>query len=489
MGIVLKQSFKNTVSTYLGFVIGGINTLFLFTNFLTDEYYGLVSYLLSTANVIMPLMAFGISNTLVKFYPTFKTKANLDSFLTLMLFLPLVIIIPVGIIGVVFYDVIGDWLASENPIAKNYVWYIYIAAASMAYFEVFYAWSKAQMQTVVGNFLKEVFHRFATMLLLIAVYFNLLSVEGFIQAMIVLFIVRMILMKIYAFKLKWPTISLKPLDNKISILKYSSIILIAGSIATMILDIDKVMLGKMVPLEYVAFYTVAIYTATVIAVPQRAMHQVLLPLTANMLAKKDKVGLQDIYVKSSLNLMVVGGLIFLLIILNINQLYYLMQPGYEQGISVVLIIGAAKLYDNFLGNNNAILFNSDYYRMVLVFGVMLVCLTVVLNLIFIPLYGITGSAIATFLAITLYNTIKLFFVNRKLKLSLYSPKTLWTVLIIILMSATFYFWEFPFHPIVNIALKSGLITLIYVALILKLNISEEFQGLWLKLLKKKTGTP
>ena len=56
MGIVLTQSFKNTISTYLGFGLGAINTLFLYTNFLTDEYYGLVAFLLSAANIMMPFM-------------------------------------------------------------------------------------------------------------------------------------------------------------------------------------------------------------------------------------------------------------------------------------------------------------------------------------------------------------------------------------------------------------------------------------------------
>ncbi len=54
MGIVATQSFKNTVFTYFGFVIGAINTLFLYTKFITDEYYGMVAFLMSTANVMMP---------------------------------------------------------------------------------------------------------------------------------------------------------------------------------------------------------------------------------------------------------------------------------------------------------------------------------------------------------------------------------------------------------------------------------------------------
>ena len=44
MGIIINQSFKNMVTTYFGFGIGAINTLFLFTYFLEKEYYGLVSF-------------------------------------------------------------------------------------------------------------------------------------------------------------------------------------------------------------------------------------------------------------------------------------------------------------------------------------------------------------------------------------------------------------------------------------------------------------
>ena len=55
MGIVLNQSFKNTIITYIGFGIGAINTLYLYPVFLGATYYALTNYILSAANVIMPL--------------------------------------------------------------------------------------------------------------------------------------------------------------------------------------------------------------------------------------------------------------------------------------------------------------------------------------------------------------------------------------------------------------------------------------------------
>ncbi len=76
-----------------------------------------------------------------------------------------------------------------------------------------------------------------------------------------------------------------------------------------------------------------------------------------------------------------------------------------EGLLLVFMISIAKLYDNALGSNNAILFNSDYYRIVLVLGVFLVILMVLLNMAFIPVLGINGAGIATFLAIFMYNSI------------------------------------------------------------------------------------
>ena len=483
MGIVLKQSFKNTISTYLGFGIGAINTLFLYTNFITDDYYGLVAFVLSTANIMMPIMAFGVHNTLIKFYSTYKTKATVNSFLTLMLFLPLLIIVPLGVMGYLAYDTIAGLLSHENAIIYDYVWHIFIVAVTLAYFEVFFAWAKVQMQTVFGNIMKEVFHRVGIMVLLFGVYFDYLTVTEFVDAVVVVYILRMIIMKLYAYVIRWPVLRFQRLPNVVAVLKYSSLIIIAGSIATLILDIDKFMIGQYVAIEEVAYYSVAIYIATVIAVPQRAMHQIISPLTAQFLNNKNTVALKDLYQRSSLTLFIIGGLIFLLIVLNINQLYLIIPKAFSDGLFVVFMIGLVKLYDCLLGNNNAILFNSDYYRMVLFFGVLLVGLIVVLNMVFIPWLGIDGAALATFVAIAVYNTIKVVFVYRKFKMLPMTSATYKVFGVLVVGVLLFYFWDFPFQPLLNIAFKSVLVGVCYLLAIYGLNVSSDINALLSKYLK------
>ncbi|SFD07138.1 polysaccharide biosynthesis C-terminal domain-containing protein [Algibacter pectinivorans] len=486
MGVVAIQSFKNIVSTYLGFFIGAINTLFLYTEFLTDDYYGMVGYMLSLAYVIMPLMSFGMHNTLVKFYSTFKTRVALNSFLTLMLVLPFCIILPLICIVYFSYDTIAAFLSSKNEIIKGYLWHTFIIAIALAYFEVFFAWAKVQMQTVFGNFMKEVFHRVCSMLLLFALHFKIISLEQFMAGLVVIYVLRMLVMSVYAFSIKLPVITFGKVSGLNSILKYSALIIVAGLIATQLLDIDKVMMGQYLnPMRNIAYYNVAIFISTVIAVPQRAMHQLLSPMSAKYLNDRDFNSLEDLYKRSSLSLFVVGGLIFLLIILNINQLYLLIDTEYSVGLYVVLLISVSKLYDSLLGSNNAILFNSDYYRFVLIIGVVIIAIMVLLNIVLIPMCGINGAAIATFIAVFLYNTIKLYFVYRKFKLFPFTMATFKIGLLLLTSALLFYFWEFSFHPIVNIGLKSILITVLYTIVIYRFNLSDDISRVIKKLIKLK----
>lgn len=487
MGIVQKQASLNTIITYIGFAFGAINTLFLYTEFVDKSYYGLIVVILSWGLIIMPFMNFGFHNTLIKFYSSFKTKERLNTFLTYVLVFPLLFSLVIALIIKLNYNWFANFVSNESKLASNYIWHIFIAGLSMAYFEMFYSWAKVHLQSVFGNFMKEVFHRVAIMCLLFAVYFKWLTVYQLIDAIVIVYAVRVVIMMLYAFSLRLPKFSFKILDNTSAIFKYSFLILIAGSVAVMLLDIDKVMIGRLLKIENVAFYSVAIYIASVIAVPARAMHQITNPLTAQYLNSGNTEELKSLYKKSSLNLFIISGFIFLIIILNVNELYEIIKEEYRGGFYIVLLIGIVKLYDNVLGNNNSILFNSDYYRMVLTTGVLLAILTVIFNLVFIPKFGIEGAAIATFLAIFIYNTVKLIFVQWKFKIHPFSKQTLKSLVLILVILAGLIFWEFPFHPILNIALKSILITIIYGVVVYKLNLSEDINTLINRILKINNG--
>jgi len=485
MGIVFKQSIRNTLITYIGFAIGAINHLFLFTRFLSDEYFGLVTVILSASAILMPIIAFGVPNTLVKFYSGFRENAESNSFLTLMLLLPLLLVLPLFAISYFANETIGNFLSQTNSIVKDYVWYILLIGLAMAYFEIFYAWAKVHLKSVFGNFMKEIFVRVGTLILLMLIYFEVITVAFFLKALVGLYISRMVIMKLYAYSLRMPKLDFNWPQNTRKIINYTTLIILGGSAAIVLLEIDKVMLNQFIRIENVAYYGVATYIAMVIIVPSRSMHQITYPLTAKLINEGDTVGLKTLYQKSSLTLFIASGILFLLIVLNVKDLYVLLPESYRGGFTIVFLVGLVKVYDSLLGNNNAILYNSDYYRSLLYMGAILAVSAVLFNLWLIPAYGIEGAAYASFLAFFIYNTIKLIYVKMKFRMLPFTKSTLKVLVLLIGIGIAFYFVDFPWHPIENILFKSIPMIVLFVFILYRLQISEDVNGVIDSFLKRK----
>ncbi|MDO4230074.1 MAG: polysaccharide biosynthesis C-terminal domain-containing protein [Capnocytophaga sp.] len=474
MGIVLRQSVKNILTTYLGFAFGAINTLFLFVYFLSKEEYGLVSYVTSTATILSPLIAFGVHNTFIRYYSSYSDPDELSKFNTMLFILPLLAIIPLSLVGIFAYEHIVQWLSGENEIVGNYVFLIFITAIVMGYFEIFYSWARVQFKTVFGNFLKEVFQRICTTLLLLGIYYNFIDFQEFMYGIFGVYALRMLLMAISAFSIELPTFSWGFPKNKREIFYYSLFIILSGSVASLLMDIDKFMINQYLPISEIAIYNVAIFTATVIAIPYRAMYQIVSPITSKYINHNEMDNLSELYKKSTINIYLVSMVIFILIITNIKQFYELLpDKDYGLGIGVLILISLVKLSDALVGINNAILFNSKYYRTVLYLGIFLILCTIALNVWLIPLYGINGAGLATLCAFFSYNALKLGFVYTKFNLSPFYKETWKITAFGVIITLLFYFWDFPFLPYWNIALKSIIILIFSGLAIWKFRLSED----------------
>lgn len=458
----------------------------MYTHFLGEDYYGLTAFLLSSANIMMPLMAFGIQNTLVRFYAEHQTEEEKSRFLNLMLVLPLLLVVPIFIGMTLYYNEIAELLSQENPIIFEYVWMIPVIGLFMGYFEIFYAWVKVHLKSVFGNFVKEVLLRIFISIFLLAVHLNWLTSIHFVYSLVFIYFTMMVVMAYVAFKVRKPEFHLQFPKDKKEVLLYSAFIIFSSGIAVLLLDIDKFMIGQYIPIKEAAYYSVAIFIALTISVPMRAMHQITHPITTDLMARKKHNELNDLYKKTAITLQVVGGFIMLGILTNIHQVYALLPEKYSGGISVVFLISFSKFFDLMLGNNNSIIFNSKYYRTVLILGLCLVVVTVGLNMVFIPSFGIEGAAIATLISIGLYSIAKLMFVVFKMKLFPFTQKTIISLLLIALTFVVFYFWSFPFHPIVNILLKSILLSVWYWFLNFRLAISEDINTVVKKGLRLNT---
>jgi O-antigen/teichoic acid export membrane protein len=340
------------------------------------------------------------------------------------------------------------------------------------------------MKSVFGSFVKEVFVRILISVLLYGVYYQYITPLEFIYSLVFVYGISLLLIVFYANKVKRIVLHFKIPKQSKAIWTYTIFIILSASIANMLLDIDKYMIKHYMDIDNIAFYSVAIFIAMVISIPSRAMHQITYPITAKLMSEQKWEELNELYKKTSITLQVIGGLLLVGILVNINQLYLLLPKEYSQGLFVVFTIGLSKYFDLMLGNNNAIIFNSKYYKAVLSLGIVLVVLIVLLNMYFIPNYGLNGAAMATLIAITLYSLAKLLFVILRMNLFPFTFKTIVALGVVIITFLVFYYWDFTFHPVINITIKSILVSAFYLGLCHVFKISSDINFVMNSVIKK-----
>ena len=485
MGIVFNQSYKNIIIIIVAILIGGFNTLFFYPTFLKAQYYGLVVFLLATSNLLMPLVSFGSQHTIIKYFSSYKSKKEKDIFMCSVIFIPMLTIIPISLLVVQFHDTIGNFLSIQNPIIDSYVWVIFLVAFATSYFEVFYSWARVQLKSVFGNFLKEIFPRISILILLSMVYLGHVTKENFIWWLTGFYYLRLLIMMLYSFYLYLPKFYFSIPKNITEILTYSLFIFLAGSAASILIDIDKFMIPQKEIISQTAFYAVAVFIATVVEVPGRAMFQIVNPLVAKALNENDKKGLENLYKKSSLNLLVVSGLFFLLINLSVEPFYNLiLDSSYSTAISVVLIISISKLILMSFGCGPAILATAKFYKITLPFSILMAVSVYVLNDKLIDLYSINGAALSTLIVISFFTFCKIIYLKYKLNIAPYSYNTFRVFIVILFLFFLVRPLDFGANYLIEIIAKSIPVSIGYILLIYQMKVSSEINTLIRKTLSK-----
>lgn len=488
MGIIARQSFYNVLSTLFAFTLGGLNTVVFYPRILGPEFHGLIGAILANSNIIQPIFSYGIQFTVIKYFSSYKTKREQDNLLIFSILLPLVVI---GLFaGLVYkFDLINKFIFSEDSSIKSYFFLIFNVAISTAYFEIFYSWLRIRKKTVFGNFLKEVYQRVMITVLLTLYLASWIDFNGYIYALIISYYLRLLLILSYALWIYTPKINWELPANSKVLIRYCSYIFLTGFSASIILDLDKSMIEQLLKPELVSFYMVAIFIATVIDIPSRAMNQIVSPLVAESINTNNYDRLKELLKKSSSNLLLVAGLLFILININLSSIYELIEilnnkKGYVTGLPIILFISFSKLFSASLGCLNNIITNSKYYRYLLFFSIGAASLAVLLNFQLIETYGFIGAAIATLVVVFLFNFLKIILVYFKYKIHPFGIESLRIFILIVVLFIIFKNIRFEYHPLISIALKSFVVSAIYIAASYFFGLSLEVNRILKKVFKK-----
>ena len=488
MSLIVKQSFSNIIIILFAFTLGALNTLFFYPSIIGAEFYGIILILLAQSNIIQPIFSFGLQHSVIKFFSSVNSKKEKDQILIISLIFPLVIIVPLSILFILNYNFIANYLSTENPEIKNYIYIIISIAISTAYFEIFYSWCKVQKKTVFGNFLKEFYQRLLITIILFLYLFNLINFKYFTYLLIFGYYLRLIIIIVYSLSIYRPDLKIGMPFNIREILYYSLLIFLSGFGASIIIDVDAAMLGKLVQDELVAYYKVAIFIAAIIDAPSRALFQILNPMVAETLNKGNIPELERLYKKSSSNLLLISGFISVLICSNIEDIYKIIYSlnfdnGFKLAIPVVFYISISKLSSSLVGCVNSIITNSKYYYTVPLFSISSAIGVIFLNILLINKIGFIGAAISTMIIIVMFNVLKIIFVMLKFKIQPFSKKTILILVLIITTNLLFYNLNFTAVFFINLIIKSLLILITYFSISYFLNLSDDLNS-FLKIRRK-----
>ena len=83
MSVVARQGFKYSLIGYFGFLLGTISAIFIFPYDM--EFYGKLRYIMPTAEMLLPIVVFGLSFSNVKFFHQTQKDGKNQNFLWLSL--------------------------------------------------------------------------------------------------------------------------------------------------------------------------------------------------------------------------------------------------------------------------------------------------------------------------------------------------------------------------------------------------------------------
>lgn len=489
MGIVRKQGLNITFISFVGVIIGALNTMFVFPNVLGAEGHGLVMLILSIGTILAHFAHLGIPNTIIRFFPYLKDQKKFIYRLALQV--PLMSIFLLGLVLYLFGDYLFDGYIKKNVLFSEFQSIILPLVASLVFFEVLLSISRSELKSVFPAVLRELILRLSTLVLLCMYSLDYLNFSEFIYCWLGLYSINVLFLSVYLFRLKLLNISFGfPLfpnsDMALKMSKYGVVTLLTSSAAILVNRIDVLMLGYFLEFENIAYYTVAFFMASLIHIPARSILQIVKPLLAKAWAEKNKQEIVNLYRKTALNQLIIGALLFIGIWMNINDLL-LFVPEKYQGIQMVFFyIGLSKLIDVSVGVNGAIISTSNYYKFDLYINVFLILIIIITNSIFIPLYGIVGAAMATALAILIHNIIKTLVLYSLFKIQPFQLSTFKVILLTVLVFIVLNLIPFSLidSHIVRILVRSISIGLVYSFVVIWFKLSDDINQLFHKLVRR-----
>jgi len=420
MGYIINKTIKTTIINYIGFVLGAVNMLLLQPLIFDLSQIGEFRLILDKAYILIPILIFSLNSLIIKFYFKFEqSDHDLSKFISLLITIPLFNII----LGVAAYNIFNYHV--------DHVALISLIIASNIFIQIIENLLIVKGDILLASFLKNISLRICTIISLGLVYFGFIDFEIFILINSLIFIVHLFIIGFYYFN-KFPmtfkfTFSFLNEPHFKEMMKYCIFLLLASGTTAIVTRIDNVMIGSVLKTDsFVGVYTIALSITAFIELPRRPLNQLLAPIISKELYSNNLNKVEELYKKSSINLFIITGFIYLLLVDNIDFIINII-PKNETLIDakeVIYILGLTKLIDMTSGMNGEIIHYSKYYKINTIIMPLFTIVIILCNSFLIPKYLILGAAYGTLFGFIFINITRIIYVYLKFKIIPFSKNHL-----------------------------------------------------------------
>ena len=478
MGIIVSQSVKGAIYTYIGVVLGFVIQGILFPRIYSTNQIGLTKIIVAYAALVAQFATLGFNGVTIRLFPFFKdSKSHHHGFLSLALLTGLVgFLISLGLF-LIFKTWFVEYTSENSALLIEYLNYLIVLIFFQIFFTLLDGYYTALLNSIHGTFLREVFQRILIIIGIGFFYFDLIDFHQFIivymtsMAVPTLFIL-FTLIREGQFSLKTDFAYLKsPMLTSMGLMALFSVL--NGFSMNIITAVDTIMVTGMIGLSATGIYASCMIFGMMVSLPARSILKITNIVSARAWKENNMASIRNIYEKSCLTLFIIGLLMFLGLWANIDNIFEILGPNFVSGRWVIFFIGLGSLVDMTSGANSSILGSSPNYKVQTFFLIILVILLIVTNLLLIPIYGITGAAIGGAVSLSILNLLRFLYLWYKFKLQPFNLKFILVAAIGI--SAYFISTLLPVLPsfIIDIFVRSSILTISFCLPIYLLKISPD----------------
>jgi O-antigen/teichoic acid export membrane protein len=494
MGIIIRQGIKSTSAMYIGGMLGVLNRMFLMPKFLTLEQIGMIDLLFIAGLLFANIASLGTIGSLVKFYNRYIKQDKLPIFLGHLLTIAGIGIIITSCILYYFEPEIMRYYSKDSTLVKAYFPYFYVFLLALFLKGFFANFSLANQRATVPSVLFDFVFKAAQTILLLLLGYHFLEFGELIFAYSAVYYLLLIILifyckKQFSLKVKFALGSINKKGKK-EVKNYSFFVWFAALSGTITQFIDTAMVGSYQGLAMAGVYSIAFNLGQSIEMPKRAISAISLPIIVKHLDNKEYKSVNKLYKQSSINQGIIGGLFLLLIFISIDSIFYLLpqSKNLEIGKNIALIIGLARFIDMVTGVNSEILRSSNKYKFDLFIVGSFIFISIWLNYILIPKYGIEGAAMASLIAILGFNAIRIYLLKHLYGFFPFSKESLKLLFILLLLVITRYAlpqnpWPSQIGALAYITMLSSIYGSLFIFITYKWKLSQEWNNLLQKALQ------